>query len=127
MSILASAITTSYALHSRTIPLEAVMRKLTLTFECAQFVREQSVSSTDRPLMRAKATPLTPLRRTSPPIVTVPQPLFGDTRMFFDAVPRPTPCSAAFDPDEEPNPGSEPGAMRMCTPAATCASVTDAM
>ena len=77
--------------------------------------------------MRAKVTPLTPLMRTSSAIVTVPQPFFGDTRMFFDAVPRPTFCSGAFEPDEEPNPGRVPAATRMCTPAAICASVTEAM
>src|SRR5215207_7034388 len=127
MSTFAFAMTTSYALQSRTMPLDAVIRKFTVTFECAQFVRVQSVSSTDRPLIRAKVTPLTPLMRTSSAIVTDPQPSFGDTRIFFEAVPRPTFCRGAFDPDEEPNPGSVPGAIRMCTPATICVSVTAAM
>jgi hypothetical protein len=88
-------------------------------------MRELSVSRIDRPLMRANVTPLTARMRTSSEIVTVPQPFLGDTRMFFVAVPRPTPCSAGFEPDDDPKPGRVPGATRMCTPAAICASVTE--
>ena len=77
--------------------------------------------------MRANVTPFTFVSRTSSPIVTDPQPSFGETRMFFVAVPRPNPFSAGVEPDDEPNPLSVPGAIRICTPAEIWASVTDAM
>ena len=59
--------------------------------------------------------------------MTVPQPFFGDTRMFLVAVPRPMPLMAAWEPDDAPKPGSVPGATRMCTPFSISASVTAAM
>ena len=127
MSAFASAITTSYALHWRTVPFEAAMRNPYETFDCAQFVRVQSVRSTKRALMRANVTPLTLSSRAESAMVTVPQPPIGDTRMFLDALPRPTSSSTALDLDEPPRPGSAPGRTRMCTPRSTSASVTDAI
>jgi hypothetical protein len=127
MSAFASAMTTSYALHCRTTPFDATIRKPWETFDCAQVVREQSLRSRYRPLMRANVTPLTARSRAESVTVTVPQPSSGETRMFFDAVPRPTFFSTDSDPAPPPNPGRVPGAMRTCTPPSISASDTEAI
>src|SRR6478609_9573718 len=103
------------------------MRKPRDTRECAQFVWEELVSSTNVPLRRAKVTPCTLLMRQPAAISTVPHPSRGETRMFFARPAWPTFCSTGTEPEPAPVPGSVPGATRMCRPASICAGVAAEM